>query len=277
VSLLALIRDLARRFLLLTSVAIGALCGVVAVLFHWFVEFAREMLIGRAVEQHGALRVVLTVLTPAVVFAVLALVIQHYAPRAVGANLARVRMAYSSDIDLLGVRSVVATFVANPLSLGAGAPLGPEGPIVVVGSGVSMIVARWLRLPRKMIRDMIPVGVAAGIAGIFNAPITGVVFALEEVLGSGERGVLGGVLVGAVSAAVVEKALLGGKALLEAPPAGWNDARELLGFALVGIATGLVSGVAIAMSHRLKAGSTSGSHGGRHVSLSPASPSASSA
>ena len=60
-------------------------------------------------------------------------------------------------------------------------------------------------------------------------------------------------LVGAVSAAVVEKALLGGEPLLAAPPANWNDARELIGFAIVGIVAGVVSGVAIALSHRLKA------------------------
>src|SRR5437763_7179728 len=129
----------------------------------------------------------------------LALAIRRFAPRAVGANLARVRMAYSTDPSLLGPRSVGATFLATPLSLGAGAPLGPEGPIVVVASGTSAAVARMLHLPRRLVRGMIPVGVAAGIAAIFNTSITGVVFALEEVFGSAERGLLGGVIVGAVS------------------------------------------------------------------------------
>jgi CIC family chloride channel protein len=253
VPFIASLRDLARRFPLVTAVGIGVVCGVVAVAFHEFVEVARQLLIGRALEGHGALRTIFTVLIPATTFALLALAIRKFAPGAVGANLARVKMAYSRDIGLLGPRSVLATFAATPLSLGAGAPLGPEGPIVVISSGVSMALARWLKLPRKMIRDMIPVGVAAGIAGIFNTPIAGVVFALEEVLGSADRGVLGTVLVGAVAAAAVEKALLGGKALLEAPHANWNDARELIGFAIVGIVSGVVSGMAIGTSHRLKA------------------------
>ncbi len=250
---LAALRDLARRFPLVTAVGIGVVCGIVAVGFHELVELARQLLIGPALEGHGTVRTILTVVIPAAMFALLALAVRRLAPGAVGANLARVKMAYSRDIELLGPRSVVATFAATPLSLGAGAPLGPEGPIVVISSGVSMALARWLKLPRKMIRDMIPVGVAAGIAGIFNTPITGVVFALEEVLGSAERGVLGTVLVGAVSAAVVEKALLGGRPLLAAPPAVWNDARELIGFAVVGILSGVISGIAIGTSHRLKA------------------------
>src|SRR5204863_4162793 len=128
-------------------------------------------------------------------------------------------------------RSIAATFLATPLSLGAGAPLGPEGPIVVVASGASAAVARMLHLPRRLVRGMIPVGVAAGIAAIFNTPITGVVFALEEVFGSAERGLLGGVIVGAVSAAVVERPLLGGRPPLAAPFATLPGARGPLRFA----------------------------------------------
>lgn len=245
-------RSLARRFLLLTIVVIGALCGALAVLFHRFVEVARGVLIGRALSLAEPWRSLFVVLTPAIVFPLLAWCIRRFAPRAVGANLARVRIAYNSDPEALGPRSIAATFLATPLSLGAGAPLGPEGPIVVVTSGASAAVARMLRLPRRLVRGMIPVGVAAGIAAIFNTPITGVVFALEEVFGSAERGLLGGVIVGAVSAAVVERSLLGGRPLLAAPFATWGDARELLGFALVGILAGIVSGYAIALTHRLK-------------------------
>ena len=238
----------ARRFLLLTIVVIGAVCGILAVLFHRYTELARALLIGRAL---GAPRI-FVVLVPTVVFMLLAVLIRRYAPRAVGANLARVRMAYNADPSLLGPRSVGATFLATPVSLGAGAPLGPEGPIIVVTSGASIAIARFLRLPRKIVRGMIPVGVAAGIGAIFNAPITGVVFALEEVFANVERGLLGGVIVGAVSAAVVERQLLGGQPLLAAPLATWNDPRELVGFAAIGAISGVVSGYAIALMHRLK-------------------------
>ena len=250
--MLARIRSFARRFLIVTLIVTGALCGVLAVLFHWCVESAREFLIGFALERDGTTRVILMIAIPAVVFALIAFAIRKLAPRAVGANLARVRMAYNEDPSLVGWRSVLATFFATPLSLGAGAPLGPEGPITVITSGFSAAVARTLGLPRKLVRGMIPVGVAAGIGAIFNAPITGVVFALEEIVGTAERGLLGGVLVGAVAAAVVERMLLGGRALLAAPTSTWNDSRELIGFALLGSLGGIVSGGAIAVTHRLK-------------------------
>lgn len=243
---------LAGRFLLVTLILTGALCGVMAVLFHRYVELAHDVLIGRALELQGPWRIVAIIATPTLTFALLTWLIRRFAPRAVGANLARVRMAYNENPRLLSARTVGATFAATPLSLGAGAPLGPEGPIVVVTSGISVAVARLLRLPQKVVRGMVPIGTAAGIAAIFNTPITGVVFALEEVLGTSERGILGGVLVGSVAAAVVERTLLGGRPLLAAPYSTWTDPREMLGFAAVGAAAGLTSGVAIALAHKLK-------------------------
>jgi CIC family chloride channel protein len=248
----AQLQFLARRFLLVTLIGAGALTGVVAVLFHRYVALARDLLIGRALEQPEPWRTAFLIVTPTVTFALLAWLIRRFAPRAVGANLARVRMAYNDNPRILGARTIVATFVATPLSLGAGAPLGPEGPTVVVASGISVALARLLRLPQKVVRGMIPIGTAAGIAAIFNTPITGVVFALEEVIGTSQRGILGGVLVGSVAAAVVERVLLGGRPLLAAPFSTWTDAREMIGFAVLGIAAGATSGLAIAVSHRLK-------------------------
>src|SRR5947209_12190601 len=86
----------ARRFLLLTIVVIGAMCGVLAVLFHGYLELARRFLIGAALAQHGMVRVVLAVAVPPAVFMLLALVIRRFAPRAVCANLARARVAFNA-------------------------------------------------------------------------------------------------------------------------------------------------------------------------------------
>lgn len=231
------------RHVLFILVLTGIACGLVAVGFHEVVELMRRALINQAVRQHQFfVRAGLTLLVPPFVFVLLALAIRRFAPAAGGANLARARRAYESDARVLDDRSVIATAVLTPISLGAGAPLGPEGPTVVISSGVAMWIARALRLPRRMVRGMIPVGTAAGIAAIFNTPITGVVFAMEEVMGSASRGVLGGTIIAAVAAAVVERLALGGKPLLSAPSGSWSDVRELIGFVAVGAVAGVVSG-----------------------------------
>jgi len=241
-----------RRFLLLVLIFAGAVCGLAAVGFHALVDWMHGLLIGRSLAQHGILRIALVLGVPTLVSALIALVVRRFAPAAGGANLARVRRAYELDPDILDTRSVAATLLLTPISLGAGAPLGPEGPTVVIASGLAMAIARWTRLPRRMVRGMIPVGTAAGIAAIFNTPITGVVFAMEEVMGSASRGVLGGTIVAAVAAAVVERMLLGGKPLLSAPGASWTDVRELVGFLVCGLIAGLVSGGAVLAIVRLR-------------------------
>src|SRR5205814_9249090 len=123
----------------------------------------RRLLISAALRQHGAVRVALAVVVPAIVFAVIAVVIRRFAAPAGGANLARVRRAYGEDIALLDNRSVAATLVLTPISLGAGAPLGPEGTTVVVASGVSMGIARMTRTPRTLVRSVHPDTLAAGL------------------------------------------------------------------------------------------------------------------
>jgi len=124
------IRLLARRFLIVTLTLTGAFCGVLAVVFEKYVEWARETMIGAALDREAMIRVPLVIVTPAIGFAIIAIGIRKFAPRAVGANLARVRMAFMDNPKLLGPRSVSATFIATPLSLGAGAPLGPEAPLL---------------------------------------------------------------------------------------------------------------------------------------------------
>ncbi|HUO83819.1 MAG TPA: chloride channel protein [Thermoanaerobaculia bacterium] len=244
------LRQLARRFLLVTIILIGVLCGLVAVSFHYLIEISTRLMIETMLGLPVPLRWAAIILTPAAVAFALALAIGRWAPGAGGANLARVRAAYQHDPALLNRRSLFATFFLTPLSLGSGVPLGPEGPTVVVTSGMSVGVARLLRLPRRIVRGMIPVGTAAGIAAIFNTPIAAVVFALEEILGTARRGVLGGAIVASVAAAVVERLMLGGQPLLAAPSARWVDVRELIGFALVGIIAGIVSGSSIPLMRR---------------------------
>lgn len=245
--------DVPRRFVLLTLLLVGLVCGVVAVAFHELIYLARKLLISNALlHSDGVMRIALTLLTPAVFAALLAYAVHRIEPTAASANLARVRRAWSDDPRLLNWKTILLTFFLTPISLGAGIPLGPEGPTVVLTAGVSTYVARLLRLPKRLIRGMIPVGTAAGIAAIFNTPMTGVVFALEEVLGTASRGILGGTIVAAVAAAVVQRRILGGEHVLATNPGEWVHVWELAGFAFLGVLCGAVSGGLIVATVRLR-------------------------
>ncbi len=237
-----MLRREARRFLLVLLVLAGGLCGLTAVLFHFTLEWTYAHLMGAATAiGPWPLQAVAVVLTPTLMAAALSVLVPRLSPLA-GGGLSLVRRAYATDPARIDLRAWLGTLIATPLSLGSGAPLGPEGPTVVLTSGVAAGIGRMCGLPTPLVRGMIPVGTAAGIAAIFNTPITGVVFALEEVIGTASRGVLGGAIVAAVAAAVVEKQVLGGRHLLPASPAAWGEARELIGFAVVGLFAGTWAG-----------------------------------
>jgi CIC family chloride channel protein len=238
----ATVRRQLRHLMLLILIVVGAACGLAAVMLHKAMLASYSLLVGAAESgPPGWGRVVALVLMPTLMGAILTTLVARYAPNANG-GLSLVRTAYVRQPKRLAIRTWVGTFIATPLSLGSGAPLGPEGPTVVITSGVSVAIARLAALPERVVRGMIPVGTAAGIAAIFNTPITGVVFALEEVIGTASRGVLGGAIVAAVAAAVVEKTLLGGHPLLPAAPASWHRVSELFGFLVLGLAAGVTAG-----------------------------------
>jgi CIC family chloride channel protein len=220
----------------------GALSGLLAAVFHLALDASWRGLAGRALDlPRGPVQIALLLTLPTLMGCLLSFLVPSVAPDA-GGGLSLVRTAYAGDPERLSFRTWVGALVFNPLSLGSGVPLGPEGPTVVLTSTVSVGLARLLRLPARFVRGMIPVGTAAGIAAIFNTPITGVVFALEEIMGQASREVLGGSIVAAVAAAVVQKQLLAGRHLLPASPAGWTSAWELIGFGLVGAVSGLAAG-----------------------------------
>jgi chloride channel protein, CIC family len=246
------VTKISRRVLLLMFIGAGLVSGIAAVLFHEWIVLSRSLLLERALRTTGPVRALLLIGIPAGTAALLGYIVQRFAPSTLGANLARVRRSYVEDVKHLDPRTVIFTFLLTPLSLGSGAPLGPEGPTVVVTSGLSVWVARLFRFPKKVLRGMVPVGTAAGIAAIFRTPITGVVFALEELFGTSSRSILGGTLIAAVAAAVVQQSVSGNERLLPAAAATWNTAWELVGFAIVGACAGVVSGSVLRISTKMR-------------------------
>jgi len=96
---------------------------------------------------------------------------------------------------LLSMRIAIGKFFLTLLGFVAGASIGREGPTVQVGSSILYAVGRALRLPREeTLRALILAGGAAGIAGAFNTPLAGVVFAIEEMSHSFESRTSGTVL-----------------------------------------------------------------------------------
>ncbi len=154
----------------------------------------------------------------------------------------------------LRYRRMPAKVVAAGLSIGSGASVGPEDPSVQVGANIGSFVGQRLHLSDERVRALVAAGAAAGIAAAFNAPIAGVFFALEILLGDLAAGALGTVLLAAVCAAAVTHGLVGEHPAFSVPTYALGSAWELPGYVVLGGVAGLVAGAyvtALYASHDL--------------------------
>jgi CIC family chloride channel protein len=193
-----------RQRLLAVTVLAGGLCGLAAVAFHRCIGWAEMLLIDNANSASGHSWIWWTILTPAFGGLVAGLALYYFVPAAAGSGIPQVKVAFVRRFGLISVKETVGKFVLCVIQIGSGASLGLEGPTVHICAGVSSALARVARLSPLNCRRMASVGMAAGIAAAFNAPIAAITFTLEELIGDLDQTMLSGVIVAAALAAVVE-------------------------------------------------------------------------
>lgn len=238
-----------RQRLLVLTILSGGICGLAAVAFHVSIVKASTLLINRAEAAPSPFWIVLTILTPTVGGLVAGLGLRFWAPGAVGSGIPQVKVAYALEGGRVSFRDAVAKFVLAALQIGSGASLGREGPTVQICAGISSFLGGIGKLSRQNRRRMASVGVAAGIAAAFNAPIAAVTFTLEEIVGDLDQTMLSGVIVAAALAAVVERTILGVHPVLEVLQTySLTSASSLLWYAVLG---GLSAVVSIAFTDSL--------------------------
>lgn len=127
--------------------------------------------------------------------------------------------------------------VATIVALGSGASGGREGPIVLMGGATGSLIGQFFRLDEPRMRALVAAGAAAGIGASFNAPIGGMLFAIELILGQFRARSLQVVVVSSVVGSVTARELVGSGVTFDlSAPATFGDPRELLGYAVVGVA-----------------------------------------
>ena len=241
------------RFFLVLAIVIGALSGLAIVLFRIFIDWTVRFFLGYPPASHQ-LRVILL---PAIISLGIAVLVIHLFPRARGSGVNQTKAALYIYDGYISFRTAIGKFLTAGLAIGAGHSLGPEDPSLQIGASLASLIGRKLGLQRDRLRLIAPIGAAAGLAAAFNAPISAVLFVIEEIVGRWSTGVFGAVVLAAVSSVVVMRSFLGSEPLFHIPEMQPARARELVAYAVLGIIGGLVSVLfarAIAMLRaRLKA------------------------
>ena len=231
-----------RQRLLALTIFAGGLCGLAAVSFHLTIGWLENLLINRANAAAGHWWIFWTIVTPCLGGLVAGLGLTYWSPAAAGSGIPQVKVAFALRSGMVSLRETIAKFVLCSLQIGSGASLGLEGPTVQICAGVSSMLARAARLSPGYSRRMASVGMAAGIAAAFNAPIAAITFTLEELIGDLDQTMLSGVIVAAALAAVVEHSILGKNPVFHVPRHyELTNASSLAWYALLGVLAAVVS------------------------------------
>ncbi len=235
---------------MLLSVFIGGAAGLGVVFFHYLIDLANSSshsLIDDLKEllhiQGKWLFALLPIIGGVVVGAM------HWYWQDFGPNMNSMIAATKAGKQITPWRGVVK-MAAAAVSLGTGASLGPEGPSVEIGANMGMFLGQALHASQERQRLLLGAGAAAGIAAGFNAPIAGVFFALELVLGTTfATSAVSVVVLAAVVASLVAQIGLGAKPAFALPV---YEVKSLLELPLYLVLGGLASLVSFAYTQSIE-------------------------
>ncbi|MEX2502572.1 MAG: chloride channel protein, partial [Trueperaceae bacterium] len=203
---------------MVTAIVIGIVTGFAAVTFDMLVNGADRWVAGLSSTIGGTAAVLVTIVTPAIGGLLVAPIVVRWEPDARGSGIPHVMVAVSNLGGRVSRGLLAWRPLATALSVGSGASLGTEGPVVQLGAAVASTFSRWWRLNDERRRNLVAVAAAGGIAATFNAPIAGVLFALEVILGQFQGRYFASVVIGAVSATAVSRSVLGDAPAFAVPP-----------------------------------------------------------
>jgi CIC family chloride channel protein len=229
-----------QRFLVLCLLA-GLLCGLTAVAFHLSIHHLFEWL-WRQAESRGTLGFCAILLAaPTLAGLLVGLAVQWFAPDAAGSGIPQTKAAYYNRGGKISGRVGVWRFVLGVLYVGMGNSLGREGPTVHLSAAICSRIGRWAFRDPARVQAMLPVGMAAGIAAAFNAPLSALTFVFEELLDNFSMKALGGMVIAVVVAAAVSRTILGEDPVITAHMAeDYKTSAWMLVALPLGLAAGLI-------------------------------------
>jgi len=224
-----------NQLFLALSIVLGILSGLAAVLFSLAIDRTNHMFFGLAPGYFRLFAI------PAGVSVVTGILLAKVFPDVRGSGVPQTEAAFRLHQGAIPGRVPIGKFLVGVLCIGSGHSMGREGPSVQIGGGIAAAIARWLHLSPERAKMLIPVGAAGALSAAFNTPVAAVIFALEEIIGDMNAGLLGSTVVASVAAVIVERSILGNAPLFHVPPYNLVHPAELIGYAALGIIGGFVS------------------------------------
>jgi chloride channel protein, CIC family len=233
-------------FLIVTAVIVGVGGGFGAVAFRALIAAETYLAFNIIGANLGRVIGVAAIVVQLAIGGVLAAwIASTFAPEAKGHGVPEVMEAVALRGGKMRPRVIAVKALASATSIGFGGSCGREGPIVQIGATIGSVLGQLVRAPAPIVRTLVACGAAAGISATFNAPIGGVFFAAEVILGEFAPRSFAAIVVSSVLAAVIGRAFLGNTPSFSAAGFQLVSPLELVLYAVLGIiaavwATGFV-------------------------------------
>lgn len=227
--------------MLTMALLVGLGSGFGAVAFRWLIGSVEDVFFGtvRALAPLP-LEAYWIVIIPALGGLLVGLIGHFVAPEAQGPGVSSVMESLALERGRIRPIVIAARPIATSLTLGTGGSAGREGPVVQLGSAIGSTLSQLAHLSDKRTRNLVACGAAGGIAATFNAPLAGVMFALEVLLAEFGLVQFSSVVVAAVVASVIGHAYFGDVPAFPFPPSAPPETWELPVYSLLGIAAAFV-------------------------------------
>ena len=162
---------------------------------------------------------------------------RRYGPGVAGGGVGETMIGLGLEGGYISTKLVPTKILATAATIGMGGSGGREGPIVLIGGAIGSSFARYTRFGRDQIRSLVAAGAGAGIGASFNAPIAGMLFSMEVILGSFAIRHLNAVVVVSVTAAVTAQQIVGEELFLSGPAHQLSDPRQLVLYTVLALVT----------------------------------------
>ena len=210
--ILARLRKFLSRFpeknlVMVLSLLVGVLCGLAAVLLKFLIEGIHHGLTFWFGESD--LWNYLFLIYPGLGMLVAMLFVKYVVRDNIGHGVTKVLLAVSKNESKIRSHNMWTSLVASSVTIGAGGSVGAEAPIVYTGAAIGSNLARYAGLSYKNVTILLGCGAAGAVAGIFKAPLAGVLFTLEILLFNISMSSILPLLLSTVSATVVSYIFLG--------------------------------------------------------------------
>ena len=215
------------------ALAIGLVCGILAVGLNWSVHSLRLFITELDLGWRA-------IFFPALGAGIAIFLVRSLMHDSAGHGVSEVIKAMAIGSEALRRRMIYSRFFGSLLTVGSGGSTGLEGPIVSIGGALGSALGRWLDMNERHKKLLVGYGAAGAVAGIFNAPLTGLIFSLEIIIGEWTYLTILPTIIAAVSATEVSRLIMGNKIAFTQEIAGFSIASLLACFAL-GALTGIIS------------------------------------